>query len=72
MTLTGPYSGATLVVEYYEGDTWNDMAAKYPDTLKVLGNGYMQFGTDGNIANSKGNYMKGTDQIDPNETYEVE
>ena len=48
------------------------MAAKYPDTLKVLGNGYMQFGTDGNIANSKGNYMKGTDQIDPNETYEVE
>jgi hypothetical protein len=72
MTLTGPYSYESLVVEYYEGDTWNDMVVKYPDTLSVVSNGYMQFSWDGNICNSKGNMMKGTDQIDPNETYEVE
>ena len=49
------------------------MIAKYPDTLSLLSNGYVEFGGDvGNIANSNGDYMKGTDQIDPNETYEVQ
>lgn len=70
-TLTGPYSGETLVVEYYEGDTWNDMVAKYPNTLKVY-SGYVAFGSDGFIYDERGDWFKATDQIDPNKTYEVQ
>ena len=70
-TLTGPYTGETLVVEYYEGDTWNDMAAKYPDTLKVY-SGKAAFGRDGFIYDHKGSGVSATAQIDPNETYEVQ
>ena len=69
-TLTGPYTGETLVVEYYEGDTWNDMVAKYPDTLKVY-SGYVEFGGDGFIYPKNGRMISATAQIDPNETYEV-
>lgn len=70
-TLTGPYTGETLVVEYYEGDTWNDMVAKYPNTLKVY-SGYVAFGADGFIYPKNGNFIPATAQIDPNETYEVQ
>ena len=70
ITLTGPYSGDTLVVEYYEGNTWNDMVAKYPDTLKVY-SGYAAFGSDGFIYDQTGSFCSATAQIDPNETYEV-
>ena len=69
-TLTGPYSHQTLVVEYYEGDTWNDMVAKYPNTLKVI-SGYVAFGSDGFIYKN-GSMIPATAQLDPNETYKVE
>ncbi|WP_236700996.1 hypothetical protein, partial [Kandleria vitulina] len=75
-TLTGPYTHQSLVVEFYEGDTWNDMAAKYPNTIKIH-SGYATFGSDGFI-NDKGGSDKGgswvsaTAQIDPNETYVVQ
>ena len=71
LTLTGPYTGETLVMEYYEGDTWNDMVAKYPNTLKVY-SGYVAFGSDGFIYDERGDWFKATDQIDPNKTYEVQ
>ena len=70
-TLTGPYSQQTLVVEYYEGDTWNDMVAKYPNTIKVV-SGYAAFGSDGFIYDKKNKMVSATAQIDPNETYKVE
>ena len=71
ITLTGPYSGATLVMEYYEGDTWNDMVAKYPTYIKVY-SGYAAFYTDGFIYDERGNWANATDPIDPNKTYEVQ
>lgn len=71
LTLTGPYSGETLVMEYYEGDTWNDMVAKYPNTLKVY-SGYVAFGSDGFIYPKNGGFIPATAKIDPNETYEVQ
>lgn len=46
ITFTGPYSNATLVMEYYEGDTWNDMATKYP-TYIMIDFGYAAFSKDG-------------------------
>ena len=70
-TLTGPYTGVTLVVEYYEGDTWNDMVAKYPDTIKV-NSGQVAFGTDGFIYDKSLSMVPASAQIDPNETYEVQ
>ena len=71
-TLTGPYSHQTLVVEYYEGDTWNDMAAKYPNTIKIV-SGYAAFGSDGFIYEQRGGqFLSATAQIDPNKTYIVE
>ena len=70
-TLTGPYSGETLVVEYYEGDTWNDMVAKYPNTLKIY-SGRAAFGSDGFIYDHTGSSVSATAQINPNETYEVQ
>ena len=70
-TLTGPYTGETLVVEYYEGDTWNDMVAKYPNTLKVY-SGYVAFGGDGFIYPKNGRMIPATTKLNPNETYEVQ
>ena len=70
-TLTGPYSGETLVVEFYEGDTWNDMVAKYPNTLKVY-SGYVAFGGDGFIYPKNGRMIPATTKLNPNETYEVQ
>ena len=71
ITLTGPYSKATLVIEYYEGDTWNDMAAKYPTYIKIY-NDRAAFYTDGFIYSKNGSMILATAQIDPNETYEVQ
>ena len=70
-TLTGPYTHQTLVVEYYEGDTWNDMAKKYPNTIEIY-RGYVVFGSDGFIRVKSGSMVSATAQIDPNETYEVQ
>ena len=70
-TLTGPYTHQSLVVEFYEGDTWNDMAAKYPNTIKIY-RGYATFGSDGFIYDKRNSWVSATAQIDPNETYEVQ
>ena len=71
ITLTGPYSKFTLVMEYQEGDTWNDMATKYPDYIKIY-NKWPGFHTDGLIYEATGNKVLATDVIDPNKTYEIQ
>ena len=71
ITFTGPYSNATLVMEYYEGDTWEDMAVKYPTYIKIY-SGRAAFYTDGFIYDHSGSMVLATAQIDPNETYEVQ
>ena len=71
ITLTGPYSNATLVMEFYEGDTWSDMAAKYPTYIKIYSN-YCGFYTDGLISLENGNNVSATAQIDPNVNYKIE
>ena len=71
ITLTGPYTGAVLVMEYHDGDTWNDMAAKYPTYIKIY-SGYAAFYTDGYIYDNNGSFVLATAQIDPNETYELQ
>ena len=71
ITLTGPYSNFTLVMEYQEGDTWNDMATKYPDYIKIY-NKWPGFHTDGLIYEATGNKVLATDVIDPNKTYEIQ
>ena len=70
ITLTGPYSNFTLVMEYQEGDTWNDMATKYPDYIKIY-SGYVGFNSDG-IIYAAGKAVSSTDVIDPNKTYEIQ
>jgi len=73
ITLTGPYSNFTLVMEYQEGDTWNDMATKYPDYIKIYNNSkWPAFHTDGLIYEATGNKVLATDVIDPNKTYEIQ
>lgn len=71
ITLTGPYSNFTLVMEFYEGDTWNDMATKYPDYIKIY-NKWPGFHTDGLIYEATGAKVLATDVIDPNKTYKIE
>ena len=72
ITLTGPYTNFTLVMEYQEGDTWNDMATKYPDYIKIY-SGYVGFHTDGLIQDkATGKKVSSTDVIDPNKTYEIQ
>ena len=70
-TITGPYTGDTLVVEFYEGQKWSDMIAKY-SLIKNPASNYVGFSTDGFITNSKDNWVLTTDTIDPNETYYVQ
>ena len=73
ITLTGPYSNFTLVMEYQEGDTWNDMATKYPDYIKIYSNKYLGFYTDGFICDeATGNKVSPTAVIDSNKTYKIE
>ena len=72
ITLTGPYSNFTLVMEFYEGDTWNDMAVKYPDYIKIYSGKYLGFHTDGLIYIKNGSKVSPTEQIDPNVNYEIQ
>ena len=69
-TLTGPYTGDTLVVEFYEGQTWNDMAAKY-SKLIIIRN-WIGFGGDGMISKNGGDWVLTTDTVDPNATYTIQ
>lgn len=72
-TFTGPYTGATLKMEFCEGDTWNDMAAKYPTYIKTYSNNnFVSFYTDGFIRDSNNKMVIKTAQIDPNATYDVQ
>ena len=72
ITLTGPYTSFTLVMEYQEGDTWNDMATKYPDYIKIY-NKWPGFHTDGFIYyKDTGKKVSPTDVIDSNKTYEIQ
>ena len=69
ITLIGPYSGDKLEMEFYEGDTWSDMAAKY-SKLKIIRN-WIGFGIDGMISKND-DWVLTTDTIDPNATYTIE
>ena len=72
ITITGPYSGAKLKMEFCEGDTWNDMAAKYPTYIKTYSNiNFVGFYTDGFIYGNGTKVIK-TAQIDPNATYTIQ
>lgn len=71
-TITGPYTGNQLVVEFYEGDTWNDMITKYPSTLKKISK-WVGFSTDGLVTDpSTNDWVEVTDQLVPNRAYYVE
>ena len=73
ITITGPYSGNTLVMEFYEGDTWNDMAAKYPTYLSIHSTTkWVGFSSDGFICDSNNKKVLATEQIDPNATYTIQ
>lgn len=69
-TLTGPYTGDTLVVEFYEGQTWSDMAAKY-SKLIIIRN-WIGFGSDGMISKNDRDWVLTTDTVDPNATYTIQ
>ena len=71
ITLTGPYSGATLKMEFCEGETWNDMAEKYPTYIKTYSHNWVGFYTDGFICGNDTKVIK-TAQIDPTATYTIE
>lgn len=70
ITLTGPYSGHKLEMEFYEGDTWNDMAAKYSE-ISIIRDTWIGYHTDGMI-NKNGSWVTKNEPIDPNATYTVE
>ena len=73
ITITGPYSGTKLVMEFCEGDTWNDMAAKYPTYLSINSTTkWVGFYTDGFICDSNNKKVLATAQIDPNATYTIQ
>ena len=73
ITLTGPYSNFALVMEYQEGDTWNDMATKYSDYIKIYSNKWLGFHTDGLIYDkTTEKKVSPTDVIDSNKTYEIQ
>ena len=72
-TFTGPYTNVSLEMEFCEGDTWNDMAAKYPTYIKTYSNNnFVSFYTDGFIRDSNNKMVIKTAQIDPNTTYTVQ
>ena len=70
LTLVGPYTGDKLDMEYYEGDTWNDMVAKY-SKLRIIRN-WIGFGSDGFITKNGRDWVLTTDTVDPNATYTIE
>ncbi|MBR1403734.1 MAG: Ig-like domain-containing protein, partial [Treponema sp.] len=72
ITLTYQYTDFTFVMEYQEGDKWNDMATKYPDYIKI-NSSYVEFQSYGQICDkATGNKVSPTDEIDPNKTYEIQ
>jgi len=72
-TITGPFTGNKLVVEFYEGDTWNDMITKYPSTLKKIRDKWVGFSTDGCVTDPiTEKWVEVTDQLVPNRAYYVE
>ena len=73
ITLTGPYNGTKLVMEFCEGDTWNDMAAKYPTYLSIHSTTkWVQLYSEGFICDSNNKKVLATAQIDPNATYTIQ
>lgn len=73
ITLTGPYNGTKLVMEFCEGDTWNDMAAKYPTYLSIHSTTkWVQLNSEGFICDSNNKKVLATAQIDPNATYTIQ
>jgi hypothetical protein len=73
ITLTGPYNGTKLVMEFCEGDTWNDMAAKYPTYLSIHSTTkWVQLNSEGFICDSNNKKVLATAQIVPNATYTVQ
>ena len=72
ITITGPYSGNTLVMEFYEGDKWSDMVEKYSLITKPSPTvNWVGFSTDGFIYKGS-NKVLTTDTVDPNATYTIE
>lgn len=71
ITLTGPYTGNKLVMEFYEGDKWSDMVEKYPLITKPYPQvDWVGFSTDGYIYKDN-NKVLITDTVDPNATYTI-
>lgn len=68
-TLTGPYSGDTLLVEFYDGDKWSDMVAKY-SLITNPTREYVVFSSDGFIRKNNAMVVM-TDTVEPNATYTV-
>ena len=72
-TLTGPFSGTQLVVEFYEGDTWEDMVTKYSPTLYLIGGKYVGFSSEGMVYDPTTNKtVQKTDQLVPNRAYYIQ
>ena len=72
-TLIGPYTDIRLVVEFYEGDTWEDMVTKYSTTLSIIAGKYVGFSSDGNVYDPTTHKWVGkTDQLVPNRAYYVQ
>ena len=70
-TLTGPYTGHSLVVEFYEGDKWSDMVEKYSLITATPTVNWVGFSTDGFIYKGDKKILT-TDTVDPNATYYVQ
>ncbi|MBQ8942675.1 MAG: hypothetical protein IJ062_12640 [Firmicutes bacterium] len=68
--LVGPYSGDKLTVEFYDGETWNDMSNRY--SLIKIYSGYAAFGGDGFIYLPSGSFTPATDKVSTSITYEVQ
>lgn len=69
-TLTGPYTGHTLLVEFYDGDKWSDMVAKYSLITNPARN-YVGFSSDGFIYKND-RWVEMSETVDPNATYTVQ
>ncbi|MBR1736379.1 MAG: hypothetical protein IJ736_05115 [Firmicutes bacterium] len=68
--LVGPYSGDKLTVEFYDGETWNDMSNRY--SLIKIYSGRAAFGSDGFIYLPSGSATLATDKVSTSITYEVQ
>ena len=68
--LVGPYTGDKLTVEFYDGETWNDMSKRY--SLIKIYSGRAAFGSDGFIYLPSGSATLATDKVSTSITYEVQ